>query len=747
MVVRHRALLVLLFALVAAAFAACGTEGDDSVFPDSDGGADGNDASVTDDTGNPFQNDGGTVDPDAAGLHITPLDAVVTVNYGSAAAPIAYQALYDGKPVAASWSLDRGELADLNVGTGVLTPKGSLGGKGTVTASYQGKLASTTVTVKLKWEENGKPVTDGGVDSGADSGGGAGGNGGVGGEGPGNAVPTGTVTILNGAPTADQGLSWLYPYDATVWPRGILAPLMMWKPGAQTDYDAVYIHITENSFEYKGYFAKTATPFIHHPIPQGAWKALAYSNGGEDVTVELTFAKGNVAYGPISEKWKIANGALKGTVYYNSYGTNLAKNYCCATGNKPFGGATLAIQGDSTGPTLVSGNDQKCRVCHSVSADGSMLITQSGDSYSTAEHINLKNNNVETTLSPTDGRFAWPGTYPDGPKLFSNAAPLAGSSTLPSALYSIPTGSAIATTGLPAGLRAGTPSFSPDGKHVAFNHYAGAGGDAKSLAFMDFTAPGTFGALTNLHTPQTGSDWWPSFLPTNDGVVFQLETVYNGRDVAGTRSTCDSSGSCSDSGTRAQLYWVDLKTKTVSRLDKANGLGNVPTGANGHTDDSTLNYEPTVNPVPSGGYAWVVFTSRRMYGNVATINPFWSDPRYHDISVQPTTKKLWVAAIDLNAPPGTDPSHPAFYLPAQELLAGNSRGFWVVDPCQNDGTSCETGDECCGGYCRGGNDGGLVCTQTPPSCAVEFEKCTTSADCCGTTLACINGRCATKQPN
>ena len=158
-------------------------------------------------------------------------------------------------------------------------------------------------------------------------------------------------------------------------------------------------------------------------------------------------------------------------------------------------------------------------------------------------------------------------------------------------------------------------------------------------------------------------------------------------------------------------------------------------------------YEPTVNPVPSGGYAWVVFTSRRLYGNVATINPFWSDPRYHDLSVAPTPKKLWVAAIDLNAAPGTDPSHPAFYLPAQELLAGNSRGFWVVDPCHMDGTSCETGDECCGGFCRPG-DGGLMCVAQAPGCAQEFEKCTVTADCCGKTqgIQCINGRCAAPGP-
>lgn len=193
---------------------------------------------------------------------------------------------------------------------------------------------------------------------------------------------------------------------------------------------------------------------------------------------------------------------------------------------------------------------------------------------------------------------------------------------------------------------------------------------------------------------------------------------------------------------------MNLATKTPVRLDALNGLGYLPTLAStAHSSDAVLNYEPTVNPVPSGGYAWVVFTSRRLYGNVATINPYWSDPRFHDISTTPTTKKLWVAAFDLNASPGVDPSHPAFYLPAQELLAGNSRGFWVVNPCLPTGSTCETGDQCCGGYCRN-IDGGLICSDQPPACSNEFDKCTTSADCCGAFvgLACVNGRCAQSGP-
>jgi hypothetical protein len=143
----------------------------------------------------------------------------------------------------------------------------------------------------------------------------------------------------------------------------------------------------------------------------------------------------------------------------------------------------------------------------------------------------------------------------------------------------------------------------------------------------------------------------------------------------------------------------------------------------------------------------VVFTSRRLYGNIATIDPYWSDPRYFDLTVSPTPKKLWVAAIDLNAPGGTDPSHPAFYLPAQELLAGNSRGYWVVDACAQNGSSCLTGDQCCGGYCSDG-DGGLVCSNQPPACSTEYDKCTQTSDCCGAAegMQCIGGRCALASP-
>jgi hypothetical protein len=744
--------------------------------------------------------------PDVNGpLAITPADDVIDVTYGQAAANVTFAANVNGTPVPAAFSIDRGEIGSIVAANGVLSPTDTLGGTANVTASYGGQTVTTTFTIRLHLTQNGSgtpPVGDAGAGDGGDAGdagdagnagpSNTGGNGGVGGEGAGGPVDPTTLAVLQSAPDggaagdAGAGASWLYPYDATVWPRGLLAPLLQWT--TVQSFDAVSIHLHENAFDYQGTFAATASPFVHHPIPQAAWDLLCNSNQGEKVTVTLVFAAGGQVYGPMTESWSIAQGTLSGTVYYNSYGTNLAHNL--TQNGVTFGGATLGIRRGATSPTLVAGNDSECRVCHSVSADGSHLVTGNGNYSGTGENpasawYDLNNGYAEHAMTPTDGRFNWGGLSPDGTLLINDGAMDQGGLKLqgsaaedngPTAvqLFDVTTGATHASTGLPPGLVVGSPVFSPDGKHVAFNFFSGSvggaadagapadagadagnadagngafNGDGVSLAEMDFDpVASAFSNFRVLFTPPAGYSVWPSYVPTNDAVVFELETQSNGRDWGGTRSPCDSTACASESamGTKAELWWVDVATKKAARLDALNGAGYLPTlPATDHTDDATMNYEPTVNPVPSGGYAWVVFTSRRLYGNVATLKPYWSDPRYVDLGTQATTKKLWVAAVDLAGTPGNDVSHPAFYLPAQELLAGNSRGYWVVDPCESNGTSCQTGDQCCGGYCEGN-----VCSAQPPSCSQLNDKCTTDTQCCGvgTGPVCINGRCAVPAP-
>jgi hypothetical protein len=305
---------------------------------------------------------------------------------------------------------------------------------------------------------------------------------------------------------------------------------------------------------------------------------------------------------------------------------------------------------------------------------------------------------------------------------------------------------------LPAGVVGATPAFSPDGAHVAFTHVSGTvgalTGDGTHVVAMTFdpSAASLAGAQNVFTIPagQTDCVGFPSFLPTNDALLVQLQ-------LAGCKTSMFQPY-VGTSNVHGEIWWTDLATATQHRLDaldgyNPDGTSYLPTGANNHSADAQLNYEPTVNPAPSGGYAWVIFTSRRLYGNVATIDPFSSDPRYYDYAHQVTTKKLWVAAIDLSAPPGTDPSHPAFYLPAQELQAGNARGFWVLDPCKNDGAACTFGDQCCGGYCQptaGG--GGSVCASKTSTCSQDGEQCASAANCCDPAAQCVDGFCALPIP-
>jgi hypothetical protein len=225
-----------------------------------------------------------------------------------------------------------------------------------------------------------------------------GGVGGVGGEGLGGPVmdPTTLGALQNPAGTAQsQNLSLLYPYDKTVWPRGMLAPLLMWTWNP-IDADAIQIQLstTSGSFSWTGTFARpsvlssTKGPFVRHPIPQDVWTMATDTAGGptpagtaDQLTVSLTIAKGGQGYGPIKETWGVAPGRLTGTVYYNSYGTQLVKNWSTrdAVGNT-IGAAILGIRSGDTSPTLVVGQNSSdnsgCRVCHIVSSRGKWMITQ-----------------------------------------------------------------------------------------------------------------------------------------------------------------------------------------------------------------------------------------------------------------------------------------------------------------------------------------------------------------------------------
>jgi len=719
--------------------------------------------------------DGG--DPTVGDLTITPANPVLditvangkitTVTGGSdAKGTVAFQAISAGNMVPAKWSIDRGELGTLDVAGGSFVPNGDFGGVGTLSAYYGNIVATTKITIKLHITQNGgtwdpTPETPG-----------KGGIGGVGGEPTGAAVDDATKTRLTGtatAPATGAEFGLLYPYDGTVWPRGIFAPLLQWQTTHKST--AVFVHITQDNYDFQGFYANANIPRAR--IDQKAWAAASNANGGDKLHIEVRIADASAVYGPVAQDWVIAPGRLKGTVYYNSYSTTLATTVAGA--KSPA--AILAIKPGRSDPEIaIPGSEKKCIVCHTVSDDGSTLFAQiakipNTDDYRDGASFDLtkagaviSNYTGNAPDSTTNNRkFLWSGPWKDGTFALQSSNHTQEVYGGNSRVFRRDNGNAETAAGFDGNItEAVTPAFSRDGKNVAFNYWTGTaapgGGNGRTLDVMGFScgdagtvtggAPTcktyTFSTVQRVFTsPGSGTPGWPAWLPDSSGIVFQNNLSFDS----------GFSAFATWSHAKTQLWFVGLPTDGASApqavaLNALNGDGPdgksilpVATGVAAHGDDDQMNYEPTVNPIVSGGYAWVVFTTRRMYGNLAQGDPYDTSSGDH-----PIPKKLWVAAIDLKWKPGQDPSHPAFYLPGQELAAGNMRGYWVVDACHKDGDTCETGDECCGGYCRPDDAGKLVCGGKPMGCAMEFEKCTMASDCCpvpGESVDCINGFCAT----
>ena len=620
-----------------------------------------------------------------------------------------------------------------------------------------------------------------------------------------------------------DNLKVLYPYPGTVFPLGLPSPLIQWANNNVPATTASAVKVTLR-------FPTTGTPMFswseivpelqtaptptlaaqpRATIPQAVWTDFQESvvrnspaTGGDAQFVIQRFV-GGALYAEVPTTIHFANGQLKGNIFYNSYGTNLVKNFGNTLNGAAFGAATLQVPINGTAPTVVVGyNDATlsgagCRVCHNVSADGSRVLSNSylvnGNSGGGGENTTFTYNPTLGTPALIQGSESLVGSYggnkftyaalsPNGTYLFTNAAPASAGGS--NGLFTVG-GTAIASN-VPSSLGAATPAFSPDAQHIAFNYYNGnasplsaASADGKSLAMMDFAPPSTFSNFRVLSTPPSSAAYsvWPSFLPPGqNGVVYQNEVTTNGRDWAGTRSTCDGSGSCNNTGATAELWWVSTGPSAMpTRLANLNGgsyMPRLPSTLHGaSTDNGTYyeevyNYEPTVLPVTIGGYSWVAFTTRRLYGNVATINPFWSDPRFQDLRTQPTTKKIWIAAIAPNPTPGQDPSFPAFYLPGQELLAGNSRAYLSLAACEAPGPPtpanlCQSDLDCCGALAVPPTS---ACQLDPPplgnpptshcvsrgsaTCVADGAGCTSDGQCCNFASGsrCGSGTCSPTPP-
>jgi hypothetical protein len=471
-------------------------------------------------------------------------------------------------------------------------------------------------------------------------------------------------------------------------------------------------------------------------LPQDVWdKAAEQTLGKSDpFTVELSAIRGSDVKGPISQKVVIAPGSLRGSVFYNSYSSPMAKKKGAP------GGAILRIP--SGGEAEVFVGQEGCVGCHSVSAQGNRLVASASDFPDTQGVYKLEPDGPVNPPPIRGNGMADVGVSPDGTVYGTGGY-----------LYETDTGAVVENSGLP--MNAYQPNFSPDGKWITFAEmdqvtYAFSlvvmSWDAANRKFADYRK-----VVEVAVDPVSGAParviQWPTFLPDSKGVVFADQTTN-------------------------ELYVVDLQTREVTILARAMGYDTPEQAADPVGDKTYLpfgvvelrqSFYPTIAPVAAGGYFWVFFDTSRKYGNFDTtkiepgleqpplpqnpicqILPFLCPPPV-PVDPQPVptgvpSRQLWVAAVEIS-PDGSyahDPSAPAFYLPGQEIGANNHRAFAALDPCLANGSSCESGTECCDGFCTEG-----MCSTPMERCSKTEEACKSASDCCDKQEQCISGFCST----
>jgi WD40-like Beta Propeller Repeat len=756
----------------AVALGACGGGGTGGSFGGDAGGSQPDTSTPPHKVGNDAGRLGGGAT--VTGLSISPASATIT-STGAMAVTQPFHAsllMSDGTktPVTtgASWTSDTPAVGAI-APSGLFMANGSLGGVVHVTASYQGQTASAVLTVKLMIVDN-----------------------------PGN-IPQGVQTSLETATAMDASVVWAYPYSGTVWPRGLLPPTLMWNGGAATDDYLVYVHSSTVDLQIFGTATNAPSSQFAFDTPgQPNWERLTDSSSG---TTTLTVARWNGSAATViaNQTWTIAPASMRGTIYY--WSNNLGRVLRIQPGAAaPDDFANQAPLTDTTTYPASS-----CLMtCHTVSANGSTIVSGGGafgGSYDLLTEQPMFS--LGGTWGPTTGAASsssvieWSNATlsPDGSYLLTNAMAegLAyandGMTQGFLGLYNASTGALVPNSGL-AGVPVTQPAWSPEGSRIVF---VNAGdplsttapwysswnvpppGDLEVYQFDASQSPMVTGPTTLVTngTDATKTIAWPSVTPDGQWVIYE-------RGVgADTRSG------------NADLYFASAVTPNEEvRLAAVDGDG-YPFAAGAR--DLSWNYEPSFAPVAAGGYFWVVFTSRRTYGNILTgqaepcanvsatcaADPNCATDSCASMCACTTAtevKQIWLAAIDQNPTPGVDPSHAAFHLTGQDEANLAMRGFYSLPPCKASGQSCGSGTDCCGGYCNpptgdagpsgapvtdaaatsdAGDAGAFallggtgVCGASAATCSEDGDKCAATSNCCGasTGSTCINHVCSEPTP-
>jgi hypothetical protein len=582
---------------------------------------------------------------------------------------------------AVEFEIDIESLGQLDPASGVFTANGIVGGTATVTAvpadaDLQPATATLNVTIERTVFADGTP-------------------------------PDADTHFDDVTMDPANAASIVYPLDGVVMPQNVYPADIQWLNG--TDGDIFRVTITKPSATVVAYVLHSGAEFGNHWLVElDAWRSVAQTEPDSDATivVDRWIAATQTAVTTDPVHMRFARAALSGTVYYWDIAAGRIVRIDDGTG-----------EGVGFMPTPPpDANGTQCVGCHSVSNSGQYMVGRLGGGNNVGTVFDLTQDlsgnppptvwGVDTesgpkwwfsTWSPDDDRIAVTREEPNGPLAIMD--PYTGADIVPKE-GTLPTDHVT------------QPAWSPDGSLLAYvgniDTWGGAMTSGEVWA-IPVQGQDQFGEPEMLlgtdlpgASPTGSSNSYPTWAPDSQRLVFAHGT--------GARSERDQSA----------LYAMNRDGTDVVRLDRANG-----------GPDTTDNYQPNFSPFDQGGYFWLMFLSRRDYGNA-------------EVGTRGSTRQqLWVTAIAKDAAPGEDPSAVAYWLPGQDTASMNIAGYWAPRACRDDGDDCSVGSECCSGTCAPNEDGDLVCSPPPPDrCREELETCGSTSDCCADDeLICVENVC------
>jgi hypothetical protein len=505
---------------------------------------------------------------------------------------------------------------------------------------------------------------------------------------PADGMPTDPAAFFVGPIGSDAGRTpkVLYPEDATVYPVGVYSPEIQWQGGSQNDLYRVRL-----LGQYASITAYTLSPAFQ--MGPAFWSVLGQSNGGTAMTIEVAATSrqdaAHTVYTGAMTRLQLAQARLGGTVYY----WDLA------------GGKILRVRPGTAAseefidPPPKGGSGTKCVACHTLSRDGRKMAFEYYGGDGPGGVADVANGAIHVQPGVYNAHFS--AFNPDGSLLVTSWS---------NGRFTLRDG----TTGSPVPTGSGEHNLTAVG---AYNSHPAWSPDGGLLAYACQATPATFSwdvefgpsALCTLAWNQAAQQFNPGSLATlvaNDGLAHFYPSF-----SADSRFIVYNQGETCPYGKRSldkhlSLWLIPSAGGTPTRLERA-----------ANTDQD---FYPNFSPFIEGGYHYVAFYSRRAYG--------WR--------TAPPKRQIWVAAIDRDPVPGTDPSYPAFWLPGQSTAAENTSAFWAPEPCRETGETCTSDLECCSGLVCEGPVGAKTCNPPPTACVRPGNVCTSSAECCSG-LSCV----------